>query len=111
MSVEDLSKKTKKTVGSILFEGSGAGMHRLGTFDEMMGCNKCNAIHHKNTRFNLKLDGNRASIMMQGKTRADESTCKDYKITGSKSKHSISFECGPFTKDPFKNQVKDIKIW
>ena len=27
------------------------GMERLGTFDEMLGCTKCDAVYHKDTRY------------------------------------------------------------
>ena len=42
LEIENLKTKVKKDVGTILFEGDGSGMTRLGTFDEMIGCNKCN---------------------------------------------------------------------
>ena len=80
-------------------------MERLGTFDEMIGCHKCNAVQHKDTRYDLKItaaDGSvRYPIKMEGLTKGDQSTCKKYSITGSKGNFSISFEGGPLTKGTF----------
>ena len=99
-------------IGTIMFEGDGSGMFRLGTFDEMLGCNKCNSIQHKDTRYGLVVgadDGSkRQPTAMYGKTRND-STCKKYHISGSKDKSSISFESGPLTDRI--SPAKRTKIW
>lgn len=102
----DLQRGNKRiVVGSIIMEGDGAGMDQLGTFDEMLGCNKCNAVHHKDTRYGPKLGAADRSLRrptkMTGLTKAGESTCKKYSITGSKDDLSITFEGGPFTSGSF----------
>jgi len=94
----DLKRQTQIHVGSMMVEGDGSGMGRLGTFDEMLGCRKCNSVHHKDTRYGLVLDGSRHPINMEGLTQAGKSTCKNYKITGNKRRGSITFEGGPLIK-------------
>ena len=100
MTAIDYSKDQTLDIGMMLLEGEKATMSRLGTFDEMLGCNKCNAIHHRDTRYGPYVgaeDGSiRVPIKMFGRTKYDKSTCKDYQITGSKSNTSITFEGGPF---------------
>jgi len=101
-------------VGTIMFEGDGSGMHRLGTFDEMLGCNKCNTIQHKDTRHGLVVGADDGSLRrpaeMYGWTRADKTTCKKYHLSGSKRDSSISFESGPLTND-LSPPSKKIRIW
>jgi len=103
------------TVGQILFEGDGSGMVRLGTFDEMIGCNGCNMIYHKDTRHSITIkqeDGvTRVPYKMKGKTGAPASICKQYYITGSKEDTSITFEGGPLTKKTFGADGKSHTIW
>ena len=86
-------------VGKILIESQEIGFNRLGTFDEMLGCNKCNAIYHKDTRWGLKVGlengKRRRPVSMLGITKPTKSVCKDYRITGSKKRSTISFEGGP----------------
>lgn len=105
VKVLDLKRNKKINVGTMMMAGDGSGMERLGTFDEMIGCNKCNAVQHKDTRYGLKVIASDGSVRyptkMEGLTRAGESTCKKYSIKGSKSDFSISFEGGPFTTDIF----------
>ena len=50
MLVEDIDREVEQLVGEMLLEGHGSGMKYVNTFDEMMGCVKCNAIQHKDTR-------------------------------------------------------------
>ena len=91
------------SVGKIFFQSEEIGFHRLGTFDEMLGCNKCNAIYHKDTRSNLSVGSEdqttRKPVEMHGSTKYDKSTCKAYHISGSKLDSSISFESGPLTME------------
>ena len=107
------------TVGRIMFEGDGRGMNRLGMFDEMIGCVKCNAIHHKDTRFGpyvLSEDNSiRMPVKMFGKARAGKSrrACNKYSITGDRFDSSISFESGPLmeTPSPKTKKIKRKRIW
>ena len=90
-------------------------MNRLGTFDEMLGCNGCNMIHHRDTRrgpFIQDEDGEtRKPISMRGLTKTKESTCKKQYISGSKDKTSISFEGGPFTSESFPEDGNPHQLW
>ena len=99
-------------IGTMLFESDQIGFYRLGTFDEMLGCNKCNAIYHKDTRYGPIVgaeDGSfQTPIKMNGQTKYDESSCKKYHITGSKSDSSISFESGPLTEG---ETIGEINVW
>ena len=99
-------------IGTLLFESDEVGFYRLGTFDEMLGCNKCNAIYHKDTRYGpmVGADDNttRTPVKMYGSTKYYASTCKQYHITGSKSKKSITFESGPLTQGVTKTKTQ---IW
>lgn len=97
-----------------MLEGDGSGMNRLGTFDEMLGCNKCNAIQHKDTRYGPVVGANDRSFripeQVYGESKSDKSKCKGYNISGSKRDLSISFEGGPLTEDIFSH-TKYHKIW
>eukprot|EP00111_Clytia_hemisphaerica_P012708 TCONS_00037389-protein len=99
-------------VGTIMFESDEIGFNRLGTFDEMIGCNKCNAIYHKDTRYGpiVSTEGRykRRPVHMEAWTRYNDSTCKKYQISGSKRDCSLSFESGPLTKGVTKSR---IKLW
>ncbi|XP_066933733.1 uncharacterized protein [Clytia hemisphaerica] len=110
--VKGESKGSEIPIGTILFESDKIGFYRLGTFDEMLGCNKCNSIYHKDTRYGPKVgadDGTfQKPIKMNGKTRYYDSTCKKYHISGSKSKSSITFESGPFTEEVTKGKTQ---VW
>ena len=84
----------------------------------MIGCNNCNTIQHKDTRYGPTLydeDGSvRKPVMMEGKTRQSETTCKNYYISGSKAQSSIVFEGGPFTSKSFHKDDPDDnyhQIW
>ena len=109
-----LHTRKRIKIGKILFEGDDRGMFRLGTFDEMLGCNVCNQIYHRDTRYDLQIEdgkGNtRRPIMMEGKIKCSASTCKNYRITGSKNKKSITFESGPLTTETCKSDKFQI-IW
>ena len=112
IAISDQNRGRKIPIGKILFESQEPGFNRLGTFDEMLGCNKCNAIYHKDTRYGPIVgadDGSkRKPVSMYGKTRHDESTCKTYFISGSKDDSSISFESGPLTKN---RSTTKFKVW
>jgi len=101
-------------VGQIVLEGDGSGMNRLGTFDEMLGCNKCNAIYHKDTRYGPIVgaeDGSyRLPKQIYGVTKSDKTTCQKYNISGSDKEVSITFEGGPLVDDVFSH-TKFHKIW
>lgn len=102
-------------VGKIMFEGDYPGMRKLGTFDEMIGCNKCNSVQHKDTRwgpFIFDADGTvRKPYQMRAKNKVHGSTCKMYKITGSAEDYSISYEGGPFTENPNFQDGKRHVVW
>ncbi|XP_066918822.1 uncharacterized protein [Clytia hemisphaerica] len=99
-------------IGTIMFESAEIGFNRLGTFDEMIGCNKCNAIYHKDTRYGPKIGGDDRSVRkptkMYGDTKYYKSSCKKYFISGSKDETSISFESGPLTEGVTKTKTQ---IW
>lgn len=104
------------TIGRIMFEGDGRGMSRLGTFDEMLGCTKCNAIQHKDTRFGPTVVSEdftiRTPTKILGTTKASKTTCKKYKITGSSVDKSVSFESGPLTQGTFPDEsIRGEQIW
>jgi len=108
----DMKRKVTIFVGTMLLEGDGSGMHKLGTFDEMLGCTKCNAVQHKDTRYGPVLDGSRRPTKMEGLTKAGKSRCKQYQITGSQADESITFEGGPFTKGSFPYDGNEYQpVW
>jgi len=115
IKVRNVNKKISKEVGRILFEGDGRGMHRLGTFDEMIGCNRCNMIYHSDTRYGPFIDDGggkiRKPIKMEGKTKSTKSKCKQYYISGSHADTSISFEGGPLTSKSFHSDGQFHKLW
>ena len=90
-------------------------MNSLGTFGEMIGCNGCNMVQHKDTRYGPTLyddDGTtRTPIKIMGLAKPVGTTCKNYHITGSKSKSSISFEGGPLTSEYTHKDNHYHKIW
>ena len=110
--VKGRNRGRKISVGKILFESQEPGFNRLGTFDEMLGCNKCNAIYHKDTRYGPIVgadDGTtRKPERMVGITKYDSSTCKAYFISGSKDDSSISFESGPLTEN---RSTEKFTVW
>lgn len=104
------------TVGCIMIESDGRGMNRLGTFDEMLGCVKCNAIQHKNTRIGLRVLSPDKSIRrpteIKGATRASQSTCKRYRVAANRRNgRRISFESGPLTDNIFPEVDTKTVIW
>ena len=114
VKVKDIKRNKEMVIGEIMFEGDGSGMSRLATFDEMIGCNKCNAIYHKDTRYGLTVSSNdgteRQVEKMVGRTKAHASGCKKYMITGTKAERSITFESGHLTTEIFENK-KNVVIW
>jgi len=109
--------KTNETiaVGKILFEGDGRGMDRLGTFDEMIGCNGCNMIQHKDTRYGPVVVGEdgveRKPVQMYGLTKPLHTLCKKYYVSGSKLLSSVSFESGPLTAKSWYMDNKRHRVW
>ena len=99
------------SIGTMLFESDDIGFYRLRTFDEMIGCVKCAAIYHKDTRYGPIIEQKGKSytpIGVKGKIRHDKSSCKKYHIFGSKRQLSMTFESGPFTKRKSKGS---FKVW
>lgn len=91
--------KTKEeiTVSDMLLEG-GAEISRVTTFDEMLGCNKCNDAYHRDTRLGPFLhdaDGSVRKPKWATRSHKGPTTCKKYRVTGSKAESSITFEGGP----------------
>jgi len=94
---------TKIEVGKILFEGSAdMGISRLEMFDEMLGCNKCDDVYHKNTRVGPFIEDGRVPEALEWENGApadDESTpqkpCKRARAYKGKTKHSVTLEVGP----------------
>ena len=96
-----------------MIESEEIGFNRLGTFDEMIGCNKCNAIYHKDTRYGPYVGQengfNRAPLHMNGTAQYGNSTCKKYYISGSQDDLSIVFEGGPFTEGV--TESAEVQVW
>merc|ERR1711953_1543278 len=77
-------------VGDLLFEG-GAEITRITTFDEMLGCNKCNDAYHRDTRLGPFLhdeDGVRQPQHTK-QSIVGGSSCKKYSVTGSEAQGSV----------------------
>ncbi|XP_066918952.1 uncharacterized protein [Clytia hemisphaerica] len=116
MYVEDVDRESRHLVGQMLMEGDGNGMKYIRTFDEMLGCVKCNAIQHKDTRYGPYIGGDgipvRKPLKMEGLTITGHTTCKKSFISGEKDDMSISFEAGPFTTKTFPQDGKKYqKVW
>merc|ERR1712004_6842 len=104
----DLQRQSnvKISIGSVLLEGSGVGMDRLTTFDEMLGCTKCGQIQHTDTRYGPIVVGEdgveRNPIKMSGLTKKAETSCNNlYWITGNQQAGSVQFQSGPLTSNDF----------
>merc|ERR1712004_785606 len=105
---KDANGKDKRIhVGSVLLEGAGSGMNRVGTFDEMLGCTSCGQVQHTDTRYGPivtaeKKRNGRHPIKIQGKTQKSGTTCSNrYSITGDEKSESVQFSSGPFTTQEF----------
>jgi len=107
-----LSEGSQIPIGTIMIESEEIGFDYLGTFDEMVGCNKCNAIYHKDTRYGPYVGQakgfNRVPLHMNGTAQYGDSTCKQYYISGSQYDLSVSFESGPFAEGVTESEVQ---IW
>merc|ERR1712062_768671 len=115
VTVADVKKPNETiAVGKILYEGNGRGMDHLATFDEMLGCNGCNMIQHKDTRYGPVVgeDGvERRPVEMSGLTKPMATLCKKYYVSGSKLLSSISFESGPLTAKSWYMDNKAHRVW
>ena len=105
--------KEEYEVGEMLLEGATA-LNRLGSFDEMLGCRKCQDVYHKDTRYGPKItyeDGSEETpLSISGSTKSS-SICKEYRISGSKEESSVVFESGPGTENRWEELGKKQKIW
>ena len=104
--------KQEFEVGEILLEGATA-LDRLKSFDEMLGCRKCEDVYHKDTRYGPKItyeDGTEETPKsVSGLTKKGK--CKEYSISGSKEDSSIIFESGPGTEKRWRKLGKKVTIW
>jgi len=99
-------------VADLLFEG-GEEINRITTFDEMLGCNKCNDQYHRNTRLGPFLHDAGGTVRKPiSATRKihGPTTCKKYRATGSKTDSSVIFEGGPGVEPNFEMDIQD-KLW
>ena len=81
----------------------------------MLGCNKCNAIYHKDTRYGPRVwsdgvDKPRTPKSIKGRTKINQSRCKKYSIEGSKDDESITFESGPLTEGIVRS-ADAFEVW
>merc|ERR1719213_558948 len=112
VSVEDVQKGNSIKVGRLLFEGLGAGLNRLNTFDEMLGCNKCNDMYHRDTRYGPFInDGGSIRKPLTAKRSISTSSCKKYRVTVNKAEHSVTFEGGPGAVANFPGDNKQHPLW
>ena len=103
----------KFQVGEMLFEEATAVV-RLGSFDEMLGCRKCDDIYHRDTRYGPKItyeDGTVETPISVRASAKSTSTCKMYRISGSKADSSIVFESGPDTENAWTELGKSLPVW
>jgi len=113
----EVSAKDEQTgkvvlIGRLLFQGAQAGLSRIATFDEMLGCNKCNDMYHKDTRYGPFIkDGNTIRKPTSAKRLAKPSSCKQYRVTGNKADHSVTFEGGPGAVANFPGDNKQHPLW
>lgn len=107
------SGKTLK-IGRLLFEGSGAGLKRLKMFDEMLGCNHCNDMYHRDTRYGPILadeDGAQRKPQAVKVRLMKGSSCKQYRATGKKEDGSVTFEGGPGAVANFPGDGTQHSLW
>lgn len=105
-------------VADLLFEG-GAEISRITTFDEMLGCNKCNDAYHRDTRLGPFLhdkEGNNLVVrkpIWAKRSHSGPTSCKKYRATGSKADASITFEGGPGAEPNFdlEGSHKSKPLW
>lgn len=92
------SKTGKEIIVSDMLLEGGAEISRITTFDEMLGCNKCTDAYHRDTRLGPFLhdsDGSVRKPIWAKRSRNGPTTCKKYRVTGSKAQSSVTFEGGP----------------
>jgi hypothetical protein len=94
-------------VGRLLFENSeGMGITRLHMFDELLGCNKCDDVYHRDTRFGPFIEDpddvirNPVSMTWSLNKQDDdpdtpEKPCLRVHVYGSSGNHSVTLEHGP----------------
>lgn len=112
VTAKDVQTGKEIHVGKLLFEGSGTGLGRIATFDEMLGCNHCNDAYHRDTRYGPFLkDGNleRKPVAMT-RSITKQSSCNQFRAVGSKADTSITFEGGPGAVANFPKGGKN-KLW
>eukprot|EP00746_Dinoflagellata_sp_MGD_P164375 gnl/MRDRNA2_/MRDRNA2_92968_c0_seq1.p1 gnl/MRDRNA2_/MRDRNA2_92968_c0~~gnl/MRDRNA2_/MRDRNA2_92968_c0_seq1.p1 ORF type:complete len:568 (+),score=122.23 gnl/MRDRNA2_/MRDRNA2_92968_c0_seq1:81-1784(+) len=102
-------------VADLLLEG-GEEIVRITTFDEMLGCNKCNDAYHRDTRLGPFLhdaDGSIRKPISAKRIHKGPTTCRKYRATGSKEDSSITFEGGPGAEPNFDLQgtSKHFEMW
>jgi len=103
---------TKVRIGRLLFQGATGGLTRIATFDEMLGCNKCNDMYHKDTRYGPFInDGGSMRKPLTAKRSQKASSCNKYRVTGNKADHSVTFEGGPGAVANFPNDNKMHPLW
>lgn len=110
----DVQSGNTVKIGRLLFEGSGAGLKRLRMFDEMLGCNPCNDMYHRDTRYGPYLadeDGTNRKPQAVKRSQIRGSSCKQYRVTGSKADSSVTFEGGPGAVANFPNDGKTHVLW
>jgi len=101
-------------VGRLLFEG-GPSIVRLTTFDEMLGCNKCNDQYHMDTRYGPflhdRLESTQAPIQCSV-TAVSGSSCRLLKSAGNASASSVTFEGGPGAGEPMSfDPTTETDVW
>jgi len=109
VSVTD-AQGTKHLIGRLLFQGMKGGLIHIDTFNEMLGCNKCNDQYHRNVRYGPFInDGGsiRKPLTATARYRTD-SSCKKTRITGNKADYSTTFEGGPGVP---RFTSKTVRLW
>jgi hypothetical protein len=98
-------------VGDLLFEG-GNSVSLISTFDEMIGCYKCNDIYHRDTRTGPFLHDEDGAVRKptSAKGTINHPGCSKYRITGNAADASITFEGGPGAVPNFK-MGSELGIW
>merc|ERR1719281_1157663 len=110
----DLASRRVVKVGTLLFEGNGGGLKRLKTFDEMLGCNHCNDMYHKDTRYGPTLtdeDGTTRKPLAVKRLYNAGSSCAQFRVTGDKADGSVTFEGGPGAEPNFPADGKNHALW
>lgn len=101
-------------VGRILFEDKNDGMYYVSGFLEALGCRHCAAMYHRETRYGPFLtepDGSERRPSRAERLAKSASWCELYRITGSKSDSTITFEGGPGAIKNFPNDSDYHPLW